>query len=70
MVGTTLSDTLAAGWTLPATWYSDPTIAALERERIFARTWHYLGRADALAEPGGYVAGRAGHVPVVAVRGT
>jgi phenylpropionate dioxygenase-like ring-hydroxylating dioxygenase large terminal subunit len=69
MAGATLSDSLAAGWTLPATWYSDPAIAALERERIFASTWHYIGRADSLGEPGGYIAGRAGHVPVVAVRG-
>ncbi len=64
-----LAESLAAGWALPATWYSDPAVLELERERIHARGWHYLGRADALTEPGGFLAGRAGHVPVVATRG-
>lgn len=65
----TLSDSLAAGMALPATWYSDPVILKLERERIFANAWQYLGRAEAVTEAGSYLAGRVGHVPVVAVRG-
>lgn len=65
----TLSDSLAAGMALPATWYSDPSVLQLERERIFADAWQYLGRAEVLSEPGSYLAGRVGHVPVVAVRG-
>ncbi len=64
-----LSSSLAAGWTLPASWYSDPEIHVLERERIFAHAWQYVGRADAVSEPGSYLAGRVGHVPVVVVRG-
>ena len=57
------------GWTLPAHWYSDEAIAALERERIFARTWQYAGRAEQVAEPGCFFATRAGHVPIAVVRG-
>ncbi len=62
-----LADELARGSTLPAPWYVDPAVLALER--IFARTWQYLGRAEQVAAPGDYLAGRAGHIPVVAARG-
>ena len=65
----TLSESLAAGMALPATWYSDPTILSHERDRIFAGAWQYLGRSEAVVEPGAFLAGRVGHVPVVAVRG-
>ena len=34
------------GWTLPAGWYSDDAVSALERERIFATAWQYAGRTD------------------------
>jgi phenylpropionate dioxygenase-like ring-hydroxylating dioxygenase large terminal subunit len=57
------------GWTLPPAWYADETIASLERERIFARTWQYAGRAEQVAEAGCFFAGQAGHVPVAVVRG-
>jgi choline monooxygenase len=32
--------------TLPARVYSDPEIFGLQRDRIFARTWHYAGHDD------------------------
>ncbi len=32
--------------TLPARVYSDPGMFALQRERVFARTWHYAGHDD------------------------
>ncbi|HSJ94786.1 MAG TPA: aromatic ring-hydroxylating dioxygenase subunit alpha [Gaiellaceae bacterium] len=54
--------------TLPASWYTDPEILRLEGEQIFRRTWQYVARADQVAEPGQYVAARAGDVPVVVVR--
>ena len=59
---------LAEGWTLPASWYTDEAILALERERIFARSWQYVGRADQVANPGDFFASRAGHIPVAVVR--
>ena len=64
-----LEHPLAEGWTLPASWYSDPGVAALERERIFARTWQYAGPAEQVEAPGSYLATQAGHVPVVVTRG-
>jgi phenylpropionate dioxygenase-like ring-hydroxylating dioxygenase large terminal subunit len=51
--------------TLPYRWYVDPDVLAAERRRLFAPAWTYLG---VLPEPGSYVCGRAGDVPVVAVR--
>jgi phenylpropionate dioxygenase-like ring-hydroxylating dioxygenase large terminal subunit len=63
-----LAASLAAGWTLPASWYADPAVHALERDRIFASAWQYVGRAGAVSAPGSYLAGRVGHVPVVVVR--
>src|SRR5438874_10169856 len=32
--------------TLPARVYSDPEIFSLQRDRLFARTWHYAGHDD------------------------
>jgi choline monooxygenase len=55
--------------TIPWEWYVDPAVARLEQQAIFGRTWQYAGHAGDLAEPGSFVATRAGHVPVVLVRG-
>jgi phenylpropionate dioxygenase-like ring-hydroxylating dioxygenase large terminal subunit len=67
-VDAAVGDLLAQGYTLPASWYSDPAIYELERDRIFARCWQYAGPLEWLAEDGGYFTTRAGHVPVVVVR--
>jgi choline monooxygenase len=67
-VDATVGDLLAQGYTLPASWYSDPAIYELERDRIFARCWQYAGPLEWLAEDGAYFAATAGHVPVVVVR--
>ncbi len=63
-----LADDLAAGWTLPASWYSDPAVLAREQERIFGRSWQYAGRTAEVAEPGDFFASYAGHVPVAVAR--
>jgi choline monooxygenase len=54
--------------TLPFAWYSDEALLRLERERIFARSWQYGGRADQVAEPGSYLATDAGGIPILVVR--
>jgi choline monooxygenase len=54
--------------TLPWSWYSDPTVLDLERERIFRRSWQYVGHAGEVPEPGSFSATRVGDVPVVLVR--
>src|SRR3954471_9884858 len=48
--------------------YSSPEILGLERERIFARSWQYAGRADEVAEPGSFLATDAGGVPILVTR--
>jgi choline monooxygenase len=64
-----LAADLARGLSLPASWYTDPAVLALEQARVFRRSWQYVGRADQLARTGDYVTGDAGGVPVVVVRG-
>jgi len=54
--------------TLPWSWYTDPTVLQLEQERIFRRSWQYVGRDEELPEVGSYVATRVGEVPVLLVR--
>lgn len=61
--------TLDGARTIPWDWYSDPTVLQLEQERIFRRTWQYAGHTGELREPGSFAVSRAGHVPVVLVRG-
>lgn len=56
------------GLSLPASWYTDPAIERLENERIFRRSWQYLGRTAQVGQVGDYMVGAAGDVPVVVVR--
>ncbi|HEY7982929.1 MAG TPA: aromatic ring-hydroxylating dioxygenase subunit alpha [Ktedonobacterales bacterium] len=63
-----LARSLADGRTLPATWYTDPKYFALERTRIFQRTWQYVGLTEQLARPGDFITCRVGEVPLVVVR--
>jgi choline monooxygenase len=64
-----LENPLEDGWTLPASWYTDPGVHERERERLFARAWTYAGPAAWVTEPGSYFAAHIGHVPVAVVRG-
>ena len=60
---------LEDGWTLPASWYSDEAVYALERERVFAGSWTYAGPTEWVRDPGSFFASQVGHVPVALVRG-
>ncbi len=64
-----LDNALEDGWTLPASWYTDPGVALVERERIFSAGWAYAGPAEWVTEPGAYFSAQVGHVPVAIVRG-
>jgi phenylpropionate dioxygenase-like ring-hydroxylating dioxygenase large terminal subunit len=44
--------------------YSNPALEGLERERIFARSWQYVGHVGRLSAPG-YFAAAVGDIPVV-----
>jgi len=55
--------------TLPGRDYHDPAVFELERERIFARSWFYAGRADTLAQPGDFVTVDVAGESVIVVHG-
>jgi choline monooxygenase len=54
--------------TLPWSWYTDPAVLQLERERIFRRSWQYVGHLGDVPEPATFFATAVGNVPVVVVR--
>jgi phenylpropionate dioxygenase-like ring-hydroxylating dioxygenase large terminal subunit len=59
---------MPAPQSLPWSWYSDPEILGREQERIFRRSWQYVGHAGRVEEVGQRFAGWAGDVPVLVVR--
>jgi carnitine monooxygenase subunit len=54
--------------TLPYAWYSSEETLRRERDRIFARSWQYAGRADEVAEPGSLLPVDAGGIPILVAR--
>ena len=67
----TCADLLGAldrGESLPARWYTDPSILEQEMLQVFRKSWNYIGPLAELAKVGDYVTGYAGNVPVVVVR--
>jgi choline monooxygenase len=61
---------VARAQTLDASWYLDPQVYELEKERIFARTWQAVARIDDLAKPGDYLSTEAAGEPIVLTRDT
>ena len=55
--------------TLPYRWYSDPEQLRREHERVFARAWQYVGRADEAPVPGSWFTSVCGEIPVLVARG-
>ena len=64
----TLLAGLDQGMSVPSHWYTDPAITAREIEKIFRKSWNYIGPAKELANQGDYITGYAGEVPVVVIR--
>jgi choline monooxygenase len=60
--------TAVAGEALEPRMYLDESLAELEQERIFERTWQLMGHVSALPRPGSYTTGFAGNQPVLVVR--
>jgi choline monooxygenase len=60
---------VARAWTPPASWYVEPAFEALERDAVFRRTWQLACRAEQVAAPGAFVAGRTAGLPWVVIRG-
>lgn len=63
-----LIDDIENGVSLPASWFTDPAILAAERERIFKKSWQYIGRVAQLQKVGDFITGYTGEVPIVVVR--
>ncbi len=64
----TFEPNLARASTIPAHWYTDPAMLALESRNVFGRTWQVVGRADAVAAPGSYLAGEIAGEPILVTR--
>src|SRR5690349_17100153 len=52
---------------LPWAWYADADVLRREGERIFARSWQYVGHTGQV-DPGSFFAATAGEIPVVVTR--
>jgi phenylpropionate dioxygenase-like ring-hydroxylating dioxygenase large terminal subunit len=62
---------LAHASTIPASWYIDARVAALEGRTVFDSSWQLAGRVDQVRHPGDYVSCELpGGEPVVVVRGS
>ncbi|HUM10107.1 MAG TPA: aromatic ring-hydroxylating dioxygenase subunit alpha [Myxococcaceae bacterium] len=53
---------------IPSTWYRDPRLEALERERVFGDTWQLVARADQLDGPGAFVTAEVAGEPLLMLR--
>jgi choline monooxygenase len=60
---------VAKAWTLPSFLYTDQTVFAAEKEKIFARTWQLVGHASQVANPGDFFTTELVGEPLVFVRG-
>jgi len=55
-------------WTPPASWYVQPEFLAIERQRVFRRSWQAVGRLDQVKAPGEYFTGAVASDPYVVLR--
>lgn len=60
---------LVAARALPARWYTDAGVPALERDAVFRSGWQCIAHVSQLAAPGDHVVAELGGLPVIAVRG-
>ncbi len=55
--------------TLPGAYYCDPGVLEKEWEKIFYRSWLYVGREDRLPSPGDYLTFQVGRENILVARG-
>jgi choline monooxygenase len=60
---------LAHATALPARFYADPALSALERRAVFERSWQLIAHVCQLREAGDHVVADLAGLPVLAVRG-
>ena len=58
---------LDRGEAIPAYFYTDPAVTEKEYERIFHKSWQYIGSKQQLKNIGDYISGYVGRIPVVVV---
>ena len=59
---------LEEAYTIPASWYVDERVAALERQSVFGGTWQVVARVDQVQQPGQFVTTDVAGEPIVMVR--
>jgi phenylpropionate dioxygenase-like ring-hydroxylating dioxygenase large terminal subunit len=64
-----LLDAVAAGQTVPSSWYTDPAVFQREQAAILRTGWHYVTDAGSLPDPGSQIRWDIGGVPIVLARG-
>jgi choline monooxygenase len=60
---------IAKAWTLPSALYTDPSVFAEEKEKVFSRTWQVVGHASQVAKAGDYFTTELVGEPLLLVRG-
>ncbi len=66
---TTIPSEASFASTLPGRYYYDPAIYDQEQERIFARMWVCVGRAESLPDPGTYLTVNIERESIIVIRG-
>ena len=61
---------VARAWTLPSNLYTEATAFAVEKGKIFARSWQVVGHRDQVANAGDYFTTELAGEPLLIVRGT
>ena len=65
----TVSTYRPGSFTLPGHFYTSPDVLAEEKDRIFARQWHCVGRASSIAKPGDFIVREIAGESLIVVRG-
>ncbi len=60
---------ITRAWTLPAALYTDASVLAAEKEKIFSHSWQVVGHAHQVANPGDYFTIDLLGEPLLIVRG-
>lgn len=62
-------DPLDHAWTIPSPWYFDTSIAELEQQSVFGRSWQVAGLIDQVKEKGSFFTADVAGEPIVVARG-
>jgi choline monooxygenase len=60
---------IGTAWSLPASYYTNPAVAQIENEKIFARSWQVVGHRDQVTKAGDYFTTELGGEPLLVTRG-